>query len=268
MFTSKERDAETGLDYFGARYMSSAQGRFTSPDEFTGGAVDPVTGQQVSQPGPLPYADITNPQSLNKYAYVLNNPLRYTDPDGHCPWCALVVGLTDAAAQAIADRATGQPITVRKELAAFVGGAIIGGSAGIATEAGVAVQIAIAGSAGMVGGIAERGINTGSLDEATKDPTEIGRDFVTNGVARGVIKSAEAVVTKVAGGAVESLSNQAGRAQTAGRASKVGERLEKAKAILEKKQQATSTAIDTAREAAVRTQQQRQHCTDNSSGCQ
>ena len=31
-FTSKERDAETGLDYFGARYMSAAQGRFTSPD--------------------------------------------------------------------------------------------------------------------------------------------------------------------------------------------------------------------------------------------
>lgn len=30
--TGKERDAETGLDYFGARYMSSAQGRFTSPD--------------------------------------------------------------------------------------------------------------------------------------------------------------------------------------------------------------------------------------------
>ncbi len=83
-FTSKERDSETGLDYFGARYFSSAQGRFTSPDEFKGGAVDPFTGQQVSQPGPLPYADITNPQSLNKYAYVLNNPLRYTDPDGHC----------------------------------------------------------------------------------------------------------------------------------------------------------------------------------------
>ncbi len=31
-FTGKERDAETGLDYFGARYMSAAQGRFTSPD--------------------------------------------------------------------------------------------------------------------------------------------------------------------------------------------------------------------------------------------
>ncbi|MGH9425083.1 MAG: hypothetical protein ACRD2L_02075, partial [Terriglobia bacterium] len=36
---------------------------------------------------PLPYADITNPQSLNKYTYTWNNPLRYTDPNGHCPPC-------------------------------------------------------------------------------------------------------------------------------------------------------------------------------------
>ena len=55
-FTGKERDAESGLDYFGARYFSSAQGRWTSPDEFKGGIVDPFTGQQISQPGPLPYA--------------------------------------------------------------------------------------------------------------------------------------------------------------------------------------------------------------------
>ena len=73
--SGKERD-ETGLDYFGARYLSSALGRWTSPDEFTGGIVSPVTGQPISQLGPLPYADIGNPQSLNKYAYVLNNPLR------------------------------------------------------------------------------------------------------------------------------------------------------------------------------------------------
>jgi RHS repeat-associated protein len=83
-FTGKERDVNTGLDYFGARYMSSAQGRFTSPDEFPGGIVDPFTGQQVQQPKPLPYADTRYPQSLNKYAYVVNNPLRWTDPDGHC----------------------------------------------------------------------------------------------------------------------------------------------------------------------------------------
>ena len=63
-FTSKERDAETGLDYFGARYFSSAQGRFTS--------VDPLMAS----------AHASNPQSWNRYAYALNNPLRFTDPNG------------------------------------------------------------------------------------------------------------------------------------------------------------------------------------------
>jgi RHS repeat-associated protein len=53
-FTSKERDAETGLDYFGARYYSGAQGRFTSVD-----------------PGLFTIAD---PQSWNRYSYVQNNP--------------------------------------------------------------------------------------------------------------------------------------------------------------------------------------------------
>jgi RHS repeat-associated protein len=81
--SSKERDAETGLDFFLARYYSGAQGRFLSPDEFKGGIVDPFTGKQISQPGPLPYADIRDPQTINKYAYVRNNPLRYIDPDGH-----------------------------------------------------------------------------------------------------------------------------------------------------------------------------------------
>jgi RHS repeat-associated protein len=64
-FTGKERDAETGLDYFGARYFSGAQGRFTTPDT------------------PLVYAKPDNPQSWNLYSYGRNNPLRYVDPDGH-----------------------------------------------------------------------------------------------------------------------------------------------------------------------------------------
>jgi len=66
-FTGKERDQETGLDYFGARYFSGAQGRFTS--------VDPA----------MESADPSNPQSWNRYTYALNNPLRYKDPDGRIP---------------------------------------------------------------------------------------------------------------------------------------------------------------------------------------
>ena len=62
--TGKERDAETGLDYFGARYYSGAQGRFTSPDPLlSSGRPD-------------------DPQSWNRYAYVGNNPLRFIDPLG------------------------------------------------------------------------------------------------------------------------------------------------------------------------------------------
>ena len=47
--------------------------------------MDAFSSNDPLPPGPLPYADITNPQSLNKYAYTFNNPLRYTDPNGHCP---------------------------------------------------------------------------------------------------------------------------------------------------------------------------------------
>jgi len=70
MFTGKERDTESGLDYFGARYYGSSMGRFMSPD-------------WSSVPVPIPFADINNPQSLNLYAYVGNNPLSRIDSDGH-----------------------------------------------------------------------------------------------------------------------------------------------------------------------------------------
>ena len=80
-FTQKERDAETGLDYFLARYYSPSMGRFTSPDEFKGGPEELF--EEVDPHDPLFYADTGAPQSLNKYHYCLNNPLRYVDPDGH-----------------------------------------------------------------------------------------------------------------------------------------------------------------------------------------
>jgi len=71
-FTGKERDTESGNDYFDARYYASSLGRFLSPD-------------WSAQAEPVPYAKLDNPQSLNLYSYVMNNPLSRVDPDGHNP---------------------------------------------------------------------------------------------------------------------------------------------------------------------------------------
>ena len=82
-FTHKERDLESGLDNFLARYYSSAQGRFTSPDEFAGGPDELYYFAATASENPTFYADLFIPQSLNKYQYCYNNPLRYVDEDGH-----------------------------------------------------------------------------------------------------------------------------------------------------------------------------------------
>jgi RHS repeat-associated protein len=64
-FGAKERDTETGLDYFGGRYHAGANGRFTT--------VDPLLDIDKA---------LAEPQLWNRYAYVTNNPFRYLDPDG------------------------------------------------------------------------------------------------------------------------------------------------------------------------------------------
>jgi RHS repeat-associated protein len=73
MFAGKERDRETGMYYFGARYMRPENGRFTTIDPI--GPVDARTGKVNDKM-------LVNPQRLNRYAYALNNPYRYVDPDG------------------------------------------------------------------------------------------------------------------------------------------------------------------------------------------
>ncbi len=65
LFTGKERDSETGMDYFGARSCRADIARFTT--------VDPA--MTVAE-------NLVDPQRWNRYAYVRNNPLKYVDPDG------------------------------------------------------------------------------------------------------------------------------------------------------------------------------------------
>jgi RHS repeat-associated protein len=112
-FTGKERDSESGLDMFGARYYGSSLGRFMTPD-------------WSSAPTAVPYASFENPQSLNLYGYTKNNPTTLTDPIGHCTnngqqksawWCFW--NLSDQDKKFYADQA-------RKNLSSMRGLAING----------------------------------------------------------------------------------------------------------------------------------------------
>jgi RHS repeat-associated protein len=67
LFTQKEKDEESGLQYFEARYLAAGLGRFNRVDPLASG---------------MPDDWISSPQKLNHYSYCLNNPLRWTDPDG------------------------------------------------------------------------------------------------------------------------------------------------------------------------------------------
>ncbi|MGB7068402.1 MAG: RHS repeat-associated core domain-containing protein, partial [Pyrinomonadaceae bacterium] len=66
-YTGYEKDSESGLDFAQARYYNSTHGRYTS--------VDPLTAS----------ASIRNPQTFNRYSYVLNSPYKFTDPLGLIP---------------------------------------------------------------------------------------------------------------------------------------------------------------------------------------
>ncbi len=78
-FEGKERDTETGNDDFGARYYSNRFGRWLSAD-------------WSNVPVPVPYANLTNPQTLNLYSMVADDPESFADLDGH--WCVFGVGTT------------------------------------------------------------------------------------------------------------------------------------------------------------------------------
>jgi RHS repeat-associated protein len=80
-FTQKERDNETGLDYFGARYFASTEGRFTSPDPFN------IIQMRQSAPNDEKTHSafmqfIGDPRRWNRFAYAVNSPLVFTDKTG------------------------------------------------------------------------------------------------------------------------------------------------------------------------------------------
>jgi RHS repeat-associated protein len=82
-FTQKERDNETGLDYFGARYYSSVQGRFANVDPYNIVREAQVTAQSNPNKAAVQLERyLSAPEQWNRYAYAANNPLKYIDPTG------------------------------------------------------------------------------------------------------------------------------------------------------------------------------------------
>src|SRR5205823_5115837 len=124
-FTGKERDSESGLDFFGARYYASTMGRFMVPD-------------WAAKATAVPYADFGDPQTLNLYGYVRNNPLSKADADGHCyPWCtviggAIIGGVIGGGGEIIAAKLHGQSIDWKKVEGSAVKGAVTGAAIGLA----------------------------------------------------------------------------------------------------------------------------------------
>jgi RHS repeat-associated protein len=121
-FTSKERDSESGLDEFGARYYSSTLARFTISD-------------WAGKPTSVPYADFANPQSLNLYAFTKNNPVTNADTDGHCDGSCILSIATWVASGIARD---GSP----KEFAKNVGVGAAKGAGSFVYNAGKTVDTA------------------------------------------------------------------------------------------------------------------------------
>jgi RHS repeat-associated protein len=190
LFAGKERDVESGLDYFGARYLRSRSARFTS--------LDPVLDSDRA---------LLNPQHWNRYAYSLNNPLRYEDTDGRSPTIVTgviggviggVAGLVGSVgAQLVQNGGNFSEINWRDAGASAAGGAVSGAVAGLTlgtslvVQAGVGGVVAVGAGTNVLGGVITRSLDSSS-ETRPGDAREIGIDLVAGVAGSAVGLAAEA----------------------------------------------------------------------------
>jgi RHS repeat-associated protein len=215
-FTGKERDTESGNDYFEARYYSSAMGSFMSPD-------------WSAKEEPVPYAKLDNPQTLNLYAYVGNNPLIRVDSDGHAFGLDDAIGAAAGALIGVAievgkDTFTGDKITLGKLAGSAVGGAIdgeavvnapetLGGSLALGATSGFAsngVQQLVDNATGEQKGFSGADLAASTVTgAATAGAARMVPGLKVDGVSagRGNMKAvAQGVRTKIANGTASGMS--------------------------------------------------------------
>ena len=186
IFSKGEMDEETGLYYYGARYLDPKYSRWLSGDPALG---EYVSGTEKGEGG------IYNGINFNLYHYANNNPVKYTDPNGE--WAHIVVGAAiGAGVGAISAWASGA--SGREIVAAAVGGAVTGGMA--AATCGMSLGATIAGSAmaGTAGYLAE---NIVAGKQATVQGT------VMSGASGAAAVMAGAIVDKAVGVLSNTLNN-------------------------------------------------------------
>jgi RHS repeat-associated protein len=168
LYTGKEQD-DTGLQYYGARYYDPWMKRFTQPDSL------------------IP--DVYNPQSLNRYAYVLNNPYKYVDENGNVAILApMAIGAAVGLGSYVLSHAmTGEAMSWKGAGAYTVGGALAGVTA-VGTSAGLAAMGVSKGAAMILGGTASGTISkvSSNLGEGDKWSQGLLQGAIFGGISGGV----------------------------------------------------------------------------------
>jgi RHS repeat-associated protein len=176
--TGKERDQESGNDYFGARYYSSTMGSWLSPEYSMNSAITEL------------------PQTWNKYSYEYNRPTYGSDPNGYCPPCvgALIGGVVeggfDLGKQLYNNGGSLSKVSWGKVGANTLGGAVAGGLA-VATggaslvESAVVGDIAAGGTANVVGGVVTRVLDPNTPSDDVLSAGAISQDALAGFVGGG-----------------------------------------------------------------------------------
>jgi len=173
-FDGKRLDAAGALTYFGARFYNPVLARFMSADS------------QIRRP--------TNPMELNRYAFAIGNPIRYTDPTGHFPWKYLLAGLAIGGIFILAAVSGGAGLALLAVAASCVGfgvGALVATSLGYSAGSSDFWQIALTGAlVGAAVGAGAGAIIDGALEaSATDGGIDLGAD------GSGWVQTARSVAT-------------------------------------------------------------------------